>query len=166
MSTADQPSTATPIHSMVELHVQLLKLASLINRPMREGVSDPRGMAMDELKIIMCLGGEGPMAGHEITDVMAIPSMNVSRALKALKARGWIEQVKDPADKRRKPVQLSAAGLAAQRAMLPDLASVADYLLEPLTTNERASLVRTTAKIITRMESWARDHVAAPGLPE
>jgi DNA-binding MarR family transcriptional regulator len=65
----------------VELLVQLLKLSSLINRPMEDGVAEVKGIALNELKIMMCLGGEGALAGHDITEIMAISPMNVSRAL-------------------------------------------------------------------------------------
>ncbi len=146
---------ATPIGSLVELQVQLLKLSSLISKPMREGVAEPAGMAPDEIKIVMCLGGEGSMAGHEISDMMAIPAMNVSRALSSLILRGWIERAADSGDKRRKPVQLSNKGLEGYREMTPQLAEVAHQLLSTLTQTERDVLGRASAKIIKRIEAWS-----------
>lgn len=151
-------ATASDIGSLVSLHVQLLKLASLIHRPMRDGVAEPEGLSIDEVKIVLCLSGEGAMAGHEIGDVMGIPPMNVSRALSGLLERRWIVRVRGAADRRRKPVELSAAGLEAARAMTPDLARVADYLLGRLTAADKKALGRVTQKIIKRMESWPADH--------
>lgn len=150
-----------PIGSPVELLVQLLKQASLISRPMVEGVANPNGISPNELRIVMCLGGEGAMAGHDITEVMGILPMNVSRALASLKARGWIEDVVDATNRRRKPVQLSAAGLDAYRAMTPDVGIVADHLLGDLSAAERAALRRISIKVIKRMEDWAVEHMAA-----
>ena len=155
---AEKTVQAQPIDTQLELHVQLLKLASLIHRPMREGVAEHVGLGMDEIKIIMCLGGEGPVAGHDITDLMGIPPMNVSRALASLRARGWVETIVDPEDRRRKPVQLSAAGIEANRSLTPDLAEVARYLLGTLSASERTSLGRIVQKIIDRMEGWPADH--------
>jgi DNA-binding MarR family transcriptional regulator len=152
------PNDMPPIGSELELHIQLLKLASLINRPMREGVSEHANLTVDETKIMMCLGGEGPLAGHEISDLMGISAMNVSRALASLRKRGWIEPVAENGDRRRKPVQLSKRGLEAQLALTPDLTEVAQYLLGTLTSSERNSLGKTTAKVIKRMESWPQDH--------
>lgn len=155
---AERATQAQPIDTQLELHVQLLKLASLIHRPMREGVAEHVGLAIDEIKIIMCLGGEGPVAGHDISDLMGIPPMNVSRALASLRERGWVESIVDPEDRRRKPVQLSAAGIEANRSLTPDLAEVARYLLGALTASERVSLGQTVRKIIGRMESWPADY--------
>lgn len=139
---------------LVELHIQLLKLASLINRPMKEGVADPNGLSLDELKIVICLGGEGTIAGHEIRDLIAIPPMNVSRALESLLERHWIERVEDEVDRRRKPVRLTERGRAAEHRLVPDIASVARHLLGGLGAREQAALARTARRIIARMESW------------
>jgi DNA-binding MarR family transcriptional regulator len=152
----------------VQLFVQLLKLSSLINGPMQDGVSAPQDVALNEIKIMMCLGGEGALAGHDITEIMAIPPMNVSRALAGLSARGWIEPAVDPANRRRKPVQLSASGWQAHSAMTPNIGGVADYLLGTLSPAERKALSKTTHKIIDRMADWfdqyhAGTHLKHPG---
>ncbi|HLY57737.1 MAG TPA: MarR family transcriptional regulator [Stellaceae bacterium] len=147
--------------SLVELHIQLLKLASLINRPMKEGVAEPHALSLDELKVIMCVGGEGPIAGHEIRELMAIPPMNVSRALDVLRTRGWIERVDDEADRRRKPVRLTPHGRETLQVLLPNIGAVAAYLLGELEADEQAALALIARKIIARMEAWPADHPAA-----
>jgi DNA-binding MarR family transcriptional regulator len=148
----------------VELLVQLLKLSSLINRPMEDGVAEVKGIALNELKIMMCLGGEGALAGHDITEIMAISPMNVSRALSSLVERGWVELAVDPANRRRKPFQLSQTGWRAQRGMMPNVGGVADYLLGKLTANERATMMRVSDKIIGRMADWFEEHHAGTHL--
>jgi DNA-binding MarR family transcriptional regulator len=156
------------LHKMSSDHVdhlvQLLKLSSLINGPMQDGVADPGQISLNELKIMMCLGGEGALAGHDITEIMAIPPMNVSRALANLRQRGWIEPVVDGANRRRKPVQLSAAGWNAYAAMLPDVAGVSDYLLSALTQSELKSFANAVGKIIARLEDWFEEHHAGTHL--
>lgn len=138
----------------INLLVQLLKLASLIHRPMRDVVAEASGATPDEIKIIMCLGGEGAMAGHDITDLMAIPPMNVSRALASLQKRGWVENALDSNDKRRKPVQLSDQGRSAFQALAPALSNVATHLLGTLNTGEKKSLEKSVSKIMGRLEAW------------
>jgi DNA-binding MarR family transcriptional regulator len=152
------------IGSNVQLLVQLLKLSSLISGPMKDGVADPNAIVPNELKIMMCLGGEGAMAGHDITEVMAIPPMNVSRALASLLERGWIEPAVDPTNRRRKPFQLSAGGWEAHRAVMPDVAAVSDYLLGTLSANERATMARATEKVIGRMADWFAEYHAGTHL--
>jgi DNA-binding MarR family transcriptional regulator len=148
----------------LQLLVQSLKLSSLINRPMEDGVAEAAGISLNELKIMMCLGGEGALAGHDITDIMAISPMNVSRALAALLERGWIEPAVDPVNRRRKPVQLSKSGWKAHHAMKPNVAAVADYLLGTLTANERAVMARASGKIIARMADWFEQYHAGTHL--
>jgi DNA-binding MarR family transcriptional regulator len=140
--------------------VRLLRMASLINGPMQDGVAIPNGVALNELKIIMCMGSEGAIAGHDITEIMAIPPMNVSRALASLHARGWIEPVVEPENRRRKPFQLSQHGWTAYRQMTPDVSLVAETLLGALSANERDVLARVVEKIGTNMADWIIEHHA------
>jgi DNA-binding MarR family transcriptional regulator len=144
----------------VELLVQLLKLSSFINGPMQDGVASPNNLALNELKITLCLGGEGALAGHDIADIMGIAPMNVSRSLSSLLQRGWIEPVEDPSSRRRKPFQLSSLGWECHRAMLPDLGGVAEYLLGKLSAKETAALLSISGKIVDRMADWLEDHHA------
>ena len=140
------------------LLVRLLKLAAMISRPMEDGVARPSGLSINELRIMMCLRGEGSCAGHDITDLMAIPPMNVSRALAALTQRGWIEPACDPANRRRRPVRLSAAGARACDAMEPDIDAVARYLLGSLAAKDADSLQRALDSVIGRLERWPQEH--------
>ena len=159
-----EPEKTNWDNANLQLLVQSLKLSSLINCPMEDGVAEAAGISLNELKIMMCLGGEGALAGHDITDIMAISPMNVSRALAALLKRGWIEPAVDPANRRRKPVQLSKAGWKAHHAMKPNVAAVADYLLGTLTANERAVMARASDKIIARMADWFEQYHAGTHL--
>lgn len=144
------------------LLVHLLKLASLINRPMQEGVAGPAGLSLNELRIMMCLHGEGPCAGHEITILMGIPPMNVSRAVASLGARGWVEPAADPANRRRRPVRLSAAGVAACAALAPDLDHVARHALGSLSAGDMAALDRIATGLIGRLERWPSTRKPVP----
>jgi DNA-binding MarR family transcriptional regulator len=140
------------------LLVQLLKLAAMINRPMEDGVANPNGLSLNELRIMMCLHGEGACAGHDITELMAIPPMNVSRALASLTNRGWIEPAQDPTNRRRRPVRLSADGTRACLKMEGDIDSVAHELLGMLNTTEATALQTTLDAVIGRLEQWPADH--------
>ena len=138
---------------LIILIKELLKLATLVNRPMREGVAEPLDASLDELKIIMCLGDLGPMAGHKIAEVMVIPPMNVSRALVELKTRGWIEPAPDAADRRRKPVRLTKLGTEVFDNTRPRLAAVATDLFQDLTVAEQAELFKAVTAISARIEA-------------
>jgi DNA-binding MarR family transcriptional regulator len=138
----------------VDLLISILKVASTIGRPMKEGVADPGGVSSNELRVLMCLGGEGQMAGHEMGELIGMQPMNISRALAALAARGWVEQVPDTENRRRKPHQLSAVGAAAYAEMTPQLADVASFLFAGLNDRERESLSKVMTKLGRRIRHW------------
>jgi DNA-binding MarR family transcriptional regulator len=79
-------------------------------------------------------------------------------------SRGWIEPVTDHENRRRKPVQLSAAGWIAYRNMMPDVGAVADYLLGTLSANERSVMARVSEKVIGRMADWFEQYHAGTHL--
>jgi DNA-binding MarR family transcriptional regulator len=143
-----------------ELLIRLLKLGTLINGPMKDGVCDPCGVSQVELKVMLALAGEGALAGHDLAEIMGVPAMNVSRALASLRERGLIENALDPENRRRKPVRLSAAGLAEYRRVSPDMLSVADAILSGLSPKERKSFAAISDGLIARMTEWIISHHA------
>ena len=136
------------------LLIALLRIASVINRPMRDGVADPEGLSLNELRILMALGGEGEAAGHDLAEVMGMQPMNVSRALATLSALGLAEQFDDPANRRRKPYRLSSRGWGRHKAMGPELDDVAGFLFGNLRATERTALARIFAKLDARLDEW------------
>lgn len=140
----------------VDLLVSILRLCSVINRPMQDGVADPEGLTLNELRALMSIGGEGELAGHELTELIGMPAMNASRALLSLEQRGWIEVAPDPDNRRRKPYRISAAGLAAYGAMMPEIAEVAAFLLKGLDAREMERFGRTAHKIMRRIDQWKK----------
>src|SRR3984893_6310246 len=130
----------------IGLLVAMLKFASLISRPMRDGVADPAGFSPNELRILIALSGEGESAGHDLAELMGMHAMNVSRALASLHNMGLVEQVENSSNRRRKPYCISARGTAARVAMEPHIAQVARFLFGVLTARERYWLKRVLAK--------------------
>src|SRR5262249_32710498 len=56
----------------IDLLVAILRFASVISRPMRDGVADPAGFSSNELRILMALSGEGDSAGHDLAELMGM----------------------------------------------------------------------------------------------
>lgn len=144
--------------STLALLIRLLKIGSFVNTPMKDGVCDPHDIGQMELKVLMALAGEGALAGHDLVNIMGIAPMNVSRALAGLRERGWIEDVPDHDNRRRKPVRLSAAGLEAYEALGPALLRLSDEMLGSLTARERASFARLADKVNDAMADWITSH--------
>ena len=157
MHGIDDSPSVSPDAERFHLLIRLLKLGSLINAPMNEGVCHSAGISQIELKVVMALAGEGALAGHELVRIMGVPAMNVSRALASLRDLGLVEDATDPGNRRRKPVRLSHAGEAAYAAMLPDVAAVARALLGSLSARQRRDFAKTADVIIDALAGWGAD---------
>jgi len=139
---------------LTPLLIGLLKLCSMIGDPMKVGVCDPAGASTNEVKVVMALAGEGPLAGHDLVHITAMSAMNVSRAIAGCKARGWVEDFNDPDNRRRRPVRLTSAGEAAYRQMQPMLHDVAQSLLGKLTLRQRREMSHLTDLVLRRIAEW------------
>lgn len=152
------PIQADAAVDSVQVLMRLLKLGSLINGPMKDGVCDPEGVSQIELKVLMALAGEGALAGHDLVEIMGVPAMNVSRALAALRERGWIEDDLDPENRRRKPVRLTAAGSAKYDSLMPALRAVAAALAGKMTARQQREFASLADHIVARMTEWIVSH--------
>ena len=144
-------------HSEIDLLVDMLRFASLISRPMRDGVADAAGFSSNELRILIALSGEGESAGHDLAELMGMHAMNVSRALSSLHAMGYVQPAENSGNRRRKPYRISPRGAAAYVAMKPHLAQVAHFLFGVLSAEDRAHLERILAKLDQRVMEWQPD---------
>jgi DNA-binding MarR family transcriptional regulator len=150
----------------VETLVSLLKVATRIAGPMRDAVADPEGVSVTELRILLALGGEGELAGHDLAELMAMQPMNVSRALVTLVDMGLIEAVDNADNRRRKPYRLTAAGAAKFANVLDDMRAVADFVFGALSPKEREQGAVLLSKLDARLQDWVspedRKHVKRP----
>jgi len=139
---------------LVELLVSLLKVATSIGRPMRDDVADPEEVSVTELRIVLMLGGEGALAGHELAEMMAMQPMNVSRALASLLKMGLIEMVDNSTNRRRKPYRLTEAGRRKYVAMRGRMASVAGFLFKDFDRAEQEQAAASLAHMDRRLTEW------------
>lgn len=152
---AEPPAdTAARIEGEVALLVDLLKLGTFIGTPMREGVADPLGLTTTDLRIVLALGGEGELAGHDLSEIMGVPPMNVSRAIAALMQRGLVEPGANRRNRRRKPVRLTAAGHELFAQTIPAMAHVGADLFKGVSTRDREAFRRVAAAVLTRIGRW------------
>jgi DNA-binding MarR family transcriptional regulator len=153
-ASADDPRpgvVAVDFDADASLLVDLLKLATFIGTPMREGVADPLGLTATDLRVILALGGEGELAGHDLSEIMGVPPMNVSRALASLLERKLVEPGHDPANRRRKPFRLTGAGADVFRRTAPALTKVGSNLFAGVSPEDRESFHRAAQAVIARM---------------
>lgn len=140
--------------ALVELLVSLLKVSTRIGRPMRDDVADAEDVSVTELRIVLMLGGEGELAGHDLAEMMAMQPMNVSRALTSLSEIGLIELVDNSANRRRKPYRLTTAGRKKYVSMRRRMASVADFLFAEFDDQELVRAADSLSRMDQRLIEW------------
>lgn len=133
----------------------MLKCSTLISLPMEGEVCQPTDLTRHEVAVLVCLSGEGTLTGQEISELMSMPAMNVSRALSQLHEKGWVELVQDESNRRRRPFRISAKGWRCYNAILPYFRSVASKLFSLLNSNDRKELQRLVSLLNDRLENWS-----------
>lgn len=153
-------NAVSPEPTATDLLVRLLKMASFISAPMRDGVCEPAGISTNELRVVMALAGEGALAGHDLVEITGLPPMNVSRAIAALREQGWIEDAVDPDNRRRRPVRLTDAGHDGYGRIQPHIDLVANAVLGTLTQRQRTQLAGLSDRLNDSLVEWIRAHHA------
>jgi MarR family transcriptional regulator, lower aerobic nicotinate degradation pathway regulator len=86
------------------------------------------------------LGDRGPMTQHAVGIALSLDPSNVVGLLNELEERELITRRRDPADRRRHIVELSAAGSGELTQSCNQLGLVEDDLFKALTADERTTL--------------------------
>jgi MarR family transcriptional regulator, lower aerobic nicotinate degradation pathway regulator len=110
------------------------------------------------------LGDHGPMTQHAVGTALSLDPSNVVGLLNELEERGLVTRRRDPADRRRHIVELSAAGAGELAQTYGQLGLVEDALFKTLTAGERATLYDLLARAVGALAPADKPAAcAAPG---
>lgn len=143
-----RPAEASETPPLIDLHIQMLKLAAVITRPMQIHVAEPHGMFADDVKVMICLADRGTLTGSDLSELLALHPMAASRAIDRLEDRGLLTRHTDREDRRRRPVSLSARGREAHQAMQPEIGDIAHKLYGKMTAAERKQLFAAITHVL------------------
>ncbi|WP_031513969.1 MarR family winged helix-turn-helix transcriptional regulator [Streptomyces sp. NRRL F-5123] len=99
-----------------------------------------QGLRLWHMAVLAALADFGPHTQRELAERLAIDPSDMVKVLDDLTAAGHVTRTRDPADRRRIRVALTASGTAALAAQVTRAESVQSALLAPLTPHERATL--------------------------
>jgi DNA-binding MarR family transcriptional regulator len=117
----------------------ILRLARASGRRLTDAL-EGLGMRGHEFPVLHHLADSGPLSQQELGEALRIHPSNLVGLLDALQSDGLIVRPRDPSDRRRHLVELTAqGGRRLERAKRAALDAERD-LLEPLSANERAEL--------------------------
>ena len=119
--------------------------------------SDPAllGMHMRDLIALTYIRDHNGAPQQDLADVMSMDSNNVVLVLNDLEDRGYVLRRRDPDDRRRHRVDITAAGSAAAGKAEQAQRDVENDVLQAITDSERSTLHALLARVVHSAEPQA-----------
>jgi DNA-binding MarR family transcriptional regulator len=114
------------------------------------------GLSIWEWRVIAVLGGEArPLTAQAVCEATAMDKVTVSRAIRALDARGLVARQPNADDKRASDVTLTADGQGIYADIAPSALDYEARMLVDFSDDERAALKQLLEKLERRLDSGA-----------
>src|ERR1700689_94535 len=110
--------------------------------------SKPGGLRPRHLRALGILSEQGPQSQQGLGEVLSLDPSNVVGLLNELEERGLIPRQRDPTDRRRHIVELSATGADELTQTYAQLGLVEDELFKTLTCEQRSTLHELLASAV------------------
>jgi DNA-binding MarR family transcriptional regulator len=117
--------------------VLVTRLARAIYRLSTE---DVLGMRLKPYVLLDTLREGGPLAQQALGEALTLDPNNLVLLLNEVETAGWIERQRDPNDRRRHIVEITAAGRKALERAEHGMEGVEDEVLASLAPRQRAAL--------------------------
>ena len=137
---------------------QLAVLAERISLAVAQLYGDRFNLSRSEWRILAALGHNGAMTAKDLGPYSTLDKMQVSRAVAGLEEGGYIAREEDASDRRAKILQLTKAGQALYRKLVPLVVEREQLILDALEPDDRAALSRIMECLQTRADSLLKDH--------
>lgn len=129
---------ASPIDQQQSL--PLLDHLARLGRRAAESSLEPSGLRPRHFFALRMLHEHGPAGQQSLAEILSLDPSNVVGLLNELEERGLITRRRDPADRRRHIVELSAGGEHELNLTRSRLSRAEDDVLRALTSQERVTL--------------------------
>jgi DNA-binding MarR family transcriptional regulator len=126
----------------------LLDHLARVGRRAAEISMSPGGLRPRHLIALKLLSESGPASQQGLADALSLDPSNVVGLLNELEERGLITRRRDPADRRRHIVELSASGESELTCADARLRHVEDELFSALSAEERETLYRMLVRAV------------------
>jgi DNA-binding MarR family transcriptional regulator len=129
----------------------LLEHLSRVGRRSAEVCMSDDCLRPRHLIALKVLGEHGPMPQHTVSVALSLDPSNVVGLLNELEERDLIIRRRDPADRRRHIVELSAAGSEQVTQSNAQLGTVEDDLFKTLSADERSTLYSLLSRAVSAL---------------
>ncbi|MCG6494004.1 MarR family winged helix-turn-helix transcriptional regulator [Kitasatospora sp. A2-31] len=114
-----------------------------------------RGLRLWDMAVLAALADFGPHAQRDLVRRLGVDASDMAKVADHLASAGYVERIRDTADRRRVSVSITGAGRATLAELDAQARAVQDEVLAPLTPEER----RTLHELLRRV------HGGLPGAP-
>lgn len=160
MSAPSADPSADPLLLERFLPYRLSVLSNLVSGRIAAHYSQRFALGIPEWRVLAVLAQEPGLSAAEVAERTAMDKVAVSRAVAALERAGRLERATDTIDRRRSRLQLSAAGTAVYREVVPVARRLEHDLLDALTPDDRVALDRILLVLHSRVPHTAAPHRA------
>ena len=141
----------------------LIALVIQINKALHRRTSEELlGMRLKQFLLLGYVGDRGAVSQQELEKGLVMDANSVVLLLNETEAAGWSIRKRDPADRRRHMVELTAAGRAAVERAEKAREGIEDDVLSDLSGEERKALRKLLKRVLEgllRVPAEARSHV-------
>ncbi|MEM8552243.1 MAG: MarR family winged helix-turn-helix transcriptional regulator [Pseudomonadota bacterium] len=129
-------------------------LANFFVGPLYRELQERYGLSRPQFVVLYCLAQQPGLVARDVSLVTGLPKNSISRAVSELLNAGRVRRGTDDADKRAKPLSLTAQGDALLAEVVPLFIARQTAMLEPLDPDEKLMFQRLLDKIIDHMPTW------------
>ncbi|MGJ8662987.1 MAG: MarR family winged helix-turn-helix transcriptional regulator [Marinicella sp.] len=128
------------------LPYQLSILSLKISKGIAEHYQDQFGINISEWRVLVILYKNPDITAKKIAQLSQMDKVRISRTVKSLVAKDYVEQQPHPLDARAKNYELNKRGKYLMRAVIPDALRYEENLMSQLSAGEREQLQHLIGK--------------------
>lgn len=144
-------TTATSVDRLAELPARLVGLLAAHSRAAIDATLSTRGLRLLHVVVLEAVGADGGATQRHIGAVTGLDCGNLVELLDDLEERGAISRRRDPNDRRRHIVELTARGVRDLEWARSRVESATNDTLGGLSARERRELVDLTQKALRHL---------------
>ena len=136
---------------------RLNRLADAVSRDYSRIYKDRLGLTRPDWRVLATLGQYGRVTATRIGAHSAMHKTKVSRAVAALEKRGWLRRSTHEEDRRVEHLELTKAGDAAYREMVPLARAFEARMLERMSEEDRKAVLAGLAALEAALPARTAD---------
>ncbi len=123
-----------------------------VSQSIAEVYTKSHGLTVYQWRVMVVLGNTQPLSASEVVDYSSLDKVQVSRAIKGLLNRDFIERRVDSIDKRKVNLLLTEEGTKVLNELVPLVLEREAEILDGLNFDEKKTLETLMARVLTNAE--------------